>query len=427
MTPDHTQGPQSSSTGKQQPGRARVITFSSGKGGVGKTNTTINLGLALAKKGSRVCILDADIGLANLGILLGVTPTHTLEQFLAGQCTLQQLLFRCRGGIDLIAGAAGISPLTILNNSQRKRLINALETLEHSYDYILIDTAAGMSPEVMNFIRIADYAVIVVTTEPTSLTDAFALLRALKGRRHQKPIHVLVNMALNYGQSIEVYGRLAAAVSKYLDTRIHYLGYIADDQNLKAAVSKQSPVLLQFPDSYASRCFATLADVVSDKRLKPTTTGLSQYWLARSDADKGLPRPDQQIHDREQGRRLARRLAELISSQSLSQHDSHELIGILVNSYRQLHDADAFGVKAATASPAMVVETAQAAPPAALLHQTIAPQLQRLEAIIQRIEGQDRRFENSLELLLRIIDDITGENQDTAQPTSREMASAKPR
>ncbi len=264
----------------------RVIAVTSGKGGVGKTNVTSNLAIALARQGSRVCIFDADTNLANINIVMGLSPRYTIEHLLTGEKSVEEILVEGPEGVMIVAAASGIANCARLDAAQQLRLIEALETLEAGFDYLLIDTAAGIGDSVLSFVQSAQYTILVISTEPTSLTDAFALLRMLKRRHHERPAYVLVNMALNYANSMEIFKRFEAAVRKYLMMKVHYLGYITEDRAVKISVSRQSPVLLNDPDALASRCFTTLAAVLS-KQFTTTAVphGFSVWWKEHSESE----------------------------------------------------------------------------------------------------------------------------------------------
>ena len=263
----------------------RVIAVTSGKGGVGKTNVTSNLAVALARQGHRVCVFDADTSLANVNLIMGVTPRHTVEQLLNGERSIEEILLEGPEGVMIVPAASGIAELAVLDEASRTRLIDALRTLESSFDYLLIDTAAGIGESVLAFVKSAQYTILVISTEPTSLTDAFALLRVLKRQAHERPAYVLVNMALNYANSMEVYKRFEGAVRKYLGVKVHYLGYVTDDKALKSSISQQRPVLLNDPDALASRCFTTLAAVLGKQFAAPAAPhAFTHWWSELADA-----------------------------------------------------------------------------------------------------------------------------------------------
>ncbi len=265
------------------PGRLpHVIAIASGKGGVGKSSVTVNLGISLAKLGQRVCIFDADTGLANINILLGLTPRVSLEHVLFGAKAIEEVMLESAHGMKVIPGANGISECVSLHPRQQLRLTRELARIEGEFDYFLIDTAAGIADTTLDFICSAQTVLVVITPEPTSLTDAFSLLKLLHRRRRQLSAQVLVNMCGSTAQAREVYHRFAAAVEKYIGLRTRYLGFLMRDESLRAAVSLQSPVAL-FPDTDpSSRSFLRLAEALEQSlRDEPARSGFSAYWLRR--------------------------------------------------------------------------------------------------------------------------------------------------
>ena len=263
-----------------QQAAACAIAITSGKGGVGKTNITTNLGIALAQIGQRVCIVDADTSLANINILLDLAPEYTLEHFLEGDKSLDDITLTGPDNVQIVPSASGISEFAQLNETQQERLLGGLQQLEQQNDYILIDTAAGIGDTVINFIQCAQYAIIVISPEPTSLTDAFSMVKVLQRRNYDQPIYILVNMVRNYGHSMEVFKRFAKAVNQYVHLKVKYLGYLPADQAVRNAVGSQHPVVIGSPDSPAGRCINLLAKImlkhfsVNDAPKR----SLSQFW-----------------------------------------------------------------------------------------------------------------------------------------------------
>lgn len=259
-----------------------VIAIASGKGGVGKSSVAVNLGMSLAKLGERVCIFDADTGLANINILLGLTPRFSLEHVLFGAKSIEAVMLETAHGMQVIPGANGISECVALHPRQQLRLTRELARIESDYDYFLIDTAAGIADTTLDFICSAQTALIVITPEPTSLTDAFSLLKLLHRRRRNLSAQVLVNMCGSTAQAREVFHRFSAAVEKYIGVRTRYLGFLMRDESLRAAVTLQSPVAL-FPDSDpSSRSFLRLAEALQQSlRDEVPKSGFSAYWLRR--------------------------------------------------------------------------------------------------------------------------------------------------
>lgn len=263
--------------------KAITITISSGKGGVGKTNITTNLGVVLAKAGKKVCIFDADTSLANINILLGLYPELTLEHFLKDDISINDIMLSVFENLKIIPSASGISELANLNNVQQQKLLVALEQLEQQFDYLLIDSAAGISSNVLDFIQSSQYAVIIISQEPTSLTDAFALIKKVQHRACDQPIYILVNMCNSYAHSVKIFKRFAHAVNNFINIKVRYLGYIPNDPAIKNAVNIQSPVTISAPNSPASRCLAMLANILI-KHLTLSNSpnkSISQFWRSQ--------------------------------------------------------------------------------------------------------------------------------------------------
>ncbi len=272
--------------------RGRVIAISSGKGGVGKTNISVNLAISLASKGRRVCVFDADTSLANVNILLNLNPEYTLEQVLNGSKRIEEILVQGPGGITIVPAASGIAEFASLDLAQQKTLLQALTTLEQQFDYLIIDTAAGISANVTTFLQATEHCILVVTPEPTSLTDAFALMKVMRQRQCESKIHILTNMVDSYLNSVDIYKRLSGAANRYLNTDLDYLGYIPRDEYLRLSVQKQIPVTVGYPGSQASYRFQALADGLENiYRAQPTRRSFSLFWrkllLSRIRKDPG--------------------------------------------------------------------------------------------------------------------------------------------
>lgn len=295
---DHTSAPTGASAAPaSRP--TRVIAISSGKGGVGKTSVTTNLGIALAQLGASVCILDADTGLANINILLNLRPEYTIEQLLNGKKTLDEIMLDGPHGIKVIPAASGISECADLDESQHQIMSQALASLESRFDYLLIDTAAGIGDTVLQFLASAQYCVLVISPEPTSLTDAFALIRVMKRKQLTQPIYTIVNRAPTPQKANEVFHRFSAAAKKYLHARIGYMGCIAEDATISSAICLQTPIIIAQPESPASRCISTLATRI-DSRLTASKKPhqFSKYWHDKSEislrSDNTVATPPQQ-------------------------------------------------------------------------------------------------------------------------------------
>ena len=232
---------------------AKVITITSGKGGVGKTNITINLAIALSELGLRVIILDADFGLANIDILFGIIPQYTLVDVINDKKNILEILSDGPNNIKFISGGSGVEQLVRLEKKQLERFVDNISLLDKLSDVILIDTGAGLSDNVMSFVMAADEVLLVTTPEPTSITDAYALIKMVSNRNKNKIIKVLVNKAESTTEANDILNKLSIVAEKFLSLKLHSLGYIMQDEMVIKAVKLQQPFSLSFPKSIASK------------------------------------------------------------------------------------------------------------------------------------------------------------------------------
>ncbi len=258
--------------------KAKVIAVTSGKGGVGKSSISTNLALSLAALGNKVCLFDADASLANINILLGIRPKFTLEHLFTGKKVLKDIIIDGPRGLKVIPGATGITEYAHFSKQQKEVLLTTLDQLQKTFDYLIIDTAAGIGDDVLDFIRASQFSIIVITPEPTSLTDSFSLLKALKRTSFSKKTSILVNMALDQTQSQQVYKRFKTAVEKYIEADIAYLGYIQVDETMISSVSLQCPAVLLNPESIASVCFKDIALSIEKTAKTEKTESFSNFW-----------------------------------------------------------------------------------------------------------------------------------------------------
>lgn len=223
---------------------AKSIAVTSGKGGVGKSNLALFLASAFAATGKRVLLLDADLGLANLHILLGIAPKHSIAQVVEGACTLEQAITRCTGEFDLIPGTSGLEELALLDDGRVLQLQNAFNELEHRYDFMLIDTGAGIGSVVTQFASGTDMTLIVMTPEPTSLADAYAMVKVLF-ERGVHAVGVIVNMAESDSAGREIFDKLNALVIKFLKRSLQLYGTLPLYREVGRYVRRQRLLLLE--------------------------------------------------------------------------------------------------------------------------------------------------------------------------------------
>jgi ATPases involved in chromosome partitioning len=254
---------------KMKQGNMRVIAVTSGKGGVGKTNFTVNLALALAEYGQRVIILDGDLGLANVDIAFGLTARYTIEHLLSGEKTIEQILLAGPMGIGIIPGGSGVQGLADLEKDQLANVVVNLGRLEKIADLLIIDTGAGLGHTVLNFLEAADDIILVITPEPTSLTDAYGLLKTLRKESGEVSIHVVINKVRNEADALATFKRLEVAVSKFLHASLNLLGWVYDDPLMGRAVMQQIPLGIMYPHSSAYRCIQWIAGNVAGIHLNP--------------------------------------------------------------------------------------------------------------------------------------------------------------
>lgn len=238
---------------------ARIISVTSGKGGVGKTNIVINLGLALKRLNKRVLILDADLGLGNLDVLLGLAPRYNLSHVLRGIKTMEEIIVHGPEGIMILPASNGIQEMAHLTGTQRFKLISELDRMLETNDILLIDTASGISSDVTYFNVKAQEILIVVTPEPTSITDAYALIKVLSLKYRANQFNVVVNKARNMQEAQDVFRQLQTVTDKFLTISIEYLGAILFDEMVQRSAKRQRILMDMHPRSPAARCYTALA------------------------------------------------------------------------------------------------------------------------------------------------------------------------
>ncbi|PKM54086.1 MAG: MinD/ParA family protein [Firmicutes bacterium HGW-Firmicutes-5] len=251
---------------------ARVITVTSGKGGVGKSNVSVNLAIQFKKLGKRVIIFDADFGLANVEVIFGIVPKYNMFDMIYNNKDITEVLTSGPLGIEFISGGSGVQELLRLDKNQLAFMIEKLYELDRLADIIIIDTGAGISDSVLDFVAASSEVLLVTTPEPTSITDAYAVLKAIK-RRHnnvdQKLINLLVNRTDTIAEGKEIFNKLNKVTNKYLDLDLTNIGYLPNDKHLVKAVVEQKPVSILFPKSIITKGFEELADRMINGTTQP--------------------------------------------------------------------------------------------------------------------------------------------------------------
>lgn len=248
----------------------RVIAVTSGKGGVGKTNVAVNLAVDLARSGQKVLLFDADLGLANVDIALGLKPQYDIQHVVSGERRLDEILMDGPGGIKLIPAASGVARMASLAPAEQAGLVHAFSELEFPVDTLVVDIGAGIDATVLNFTSACQEVIVVVCDEPTSLTDGYALIKVLNQQCGLKRFQVLANMVENDMQGRQLFDKLCGVADRFLDVYLGYLGAVPRDDYLRRAVQSQRPVLLEYPRSPAARAFEQIGERV--RRLPPPAT-----------------------------------------------------------------------------------------------------------------------------------------------------------
>lgn len=257
----------------------RVIAVTSGKGGVGKTNVSVNLGVALSQRGKRVLLMDADMGLANVDIMLGLSPKYNLSHVLDGVKSLKEVLVKGPAGMKIIPAASGVKRMAELSPLENAGIVHAFSELADELDVLIVDTAAGIASSVATFCQAAQEVVVVVCDEPASLTDAYALIKVLNQDYQLSRFHILANMTQNEQHGRKLFLKLATVTEKFLNIQLKYLGTVPYDAALKQAVRKQVPVTLFKPDSSAAQAFTHIAQQIERWPMPQGASGHIQFFI----------------------------------------------------------------------------------------------------------------------------------------------------
>ena len=259
----------------------QVVAVASGKGGVGKTNISINLAVALANRDRRVMLMDADLGLANIDVMLGLQPKQNLSHVLDGSCSLQDVLVQGPSDIMIVPASSGIQHMAALSEKELAGLIYAFSEFRNGLDTLIIDTAAGISDHALSFSRAANEVLVVVCDEPASITDAYALIKVLHREQEVSKFRVLANMVQSKHQGLELYEKLLKVTNRFLDVTLDYIGMIPNDDYLRKAVQRRWSVVNAFPRSRSAIAFTTLAAAIDSWPISSTSGGRLEFFFER--------------------------------------------------------------------------------------------------------------------------------------------------
>lgn len=259
----------------------RIIAVSSGKGGVGKTNISINLALALARQDKEVMLLDADLGLANVDVLLGLNTEYDLSHVMKGERSLEEIIVDGPSNIKIIPASSGISTMANLNQAEHVGLINAFSELSCAVDVMLIDTGAGISDSVVGFCGASQDVVVVVHDEPASITDAYAFIKVMSKKHNVRRFHILANMTQSAREGRELFLKLSKATDRFLDVVLDFMGAVPYDGKLRKAIQHQRAVVEAFPDSPSAQAFKRITRQINDWPNPPHPDGQIKFFMER--------------------------------------------------------------------------------------------------------------------------------------------------
>lgn len=268
---------------RRPPAPARVLAVTSGKGGVGKTNVAVNLAARLATMGRRILLMDADLGMANADVLCNLNVRTTLAHVLTGRRTLSDVMIDGPGGFTLIPGVSGLAAIADLSEFERARMLDLLTQLEDEYDLVIIDTGAGISPNVLNFVEAADEVLVVTTPEPTAITDAYGLIKTICRRREGAEFSILINQVRDSREARRVFDRIDLVCRRFLGVRATNAGCVPLDPHVSAAVRRREPFVIGVPDCPASGYVRQLAHKLDRHAAEPRDGGFFKKfasWLA---------------------------------------------------------------------------------------------------------------------------------------------------
>ena len=261
--------------------KTRVITVTSGKGGVGKSSFSVNLAIALSGLGKRVLIIDADFGLANVDVMLGVTSRYDLANVVRGEMHIRDVILKGHGGVQFISGGSGVLDLIKLSEAQLAHFVDSLLQLEDIADIIIFDTGAGVTDNILRLIRSSTEAIVVTTPEPTAIMDAYALVKIMRQAEDLPLVRLLVNKAYSPSEGRDTLNSFLRIANRYMQLEIDPLGYVLQDNAMSRAVRLQSPILVSFPKSVAAQNIQQIAAKLCDVRIEHMQRGGIRGFLER--------------------------------------------------------------------------------------------------------------------------------------------------
>ncbi len=263
------------------PRPVKVIAIASGKGGVGKTNVTVNLGVAMASLGKEVVLLDADLGLANIDVMLGLHPQYNLLHVLDGSKSLRDIIVEGPAGLKIIPAASGVQKMAELSTAEHAGMIQAFSEMDQHIDVLLIDSAAGIADSVVSFSKAAQEVIVVVCDEPASITDAYALIKLLSREHGVERFHIIANMSRSVQEGRELFDKIALVCERFLDVTLDFMGIVPFDDDLRSAVKKQRSVVDAYPRSKSATAFAHLAKKIEYWPVQKQPRGHMEFFVER--------------------------------------------------------------------------------------------------------------------------------------------------
>ena len=264
-----------------QPRPVKVIAVTGGKGGVGKTSVSVNLAIKLARQNRNVMLMDADFGLANVDVLLGLDSRQNISHVISGESSLEEVIADGPAGVKIVPSASGNNSMLNLSTVEHGGLIRAFSELTHDVDVLLVDTAAGISESVVTYARAAHEVIVVVCDEPASLTDAYALIKVLHRYHGVYRFHVLANMTNSAYDGRKLFGKLSKVAQRFLDVGLSYLGAVPQDEYLRKAVQRQQAVVEAYPRSSSAIAFGKLANKADAWPVPEAATGQMEFFIER--------------------------------------------------------------------------------------------------------------------------------------------------